>query len=146
MFIFRPISDATTKTKFKGNIASRTRPYRFVYGPASGLYSRTTKNTVSVYCVPDRESLRGEPMATVFYGIIIPWFSKTVLVGWMGPSMLVTAFLFSTALSPVEDMAIRIAALGFWLLVYICLQETTRILRKTKVLKSVKKPEVLKAK
>lgn len=118
MFIFEKIPDLSFQNDFCESIASKTRPFMAKRYRTTGLYSKFGKNTVTVVNAEENFSPPGETADIMFYGIFIPWFSKRLLLGWIGTSFTLTAFLFSTMMSPFEYEHIRVIALIFWCIVY----------------------------
>ena len=119
MFILKIFHDVTHQTNFQNYVLSMTKPFVMSTYHSSGLYSKLGKNTIKILNVENNPSLRGENFNILFYGLLIPWFSKKLLLGWIGPSLIYTIFTLLVVLLPFEYIEFRIIAFAVWIIVYL---------------------------
>lgn len=119
MFILKFFSSIQHKDKLKDNIISKTYPLVRSIRRSHGLYSKFTKNTITIIDVENDDSLRAGSFNIIFYGIIIHFFKKNFLFGWIGPSLSYTLLTVLIVLTPFEYIEFRIVALIVWFLVYL---------------------------
>lgn len=119
MFILKSFSSIQHKDKLKNNIISKTYPLVRSIRRSPGLYSKFTKNTITIVDAENDDSLRGGSFNIIFYGIIIHFFKKNFLFGWIGPSLSYTILTLLTVLTPFEYIEFRIVAIIVWFFVYL---------------------------
>ena len=119
MFILKSFSSIQHKDKLKNNIISKTYPLVRSIRRSPGLYSKFTKNTITIIDEKYDDSSRGGSFNIIFYGIIIHFFKKNFLFGWIGPSLSYTLLTLLTVLTPFEYIEFRIVALIVWFFVYL---------------------------
>lgn len=117
MIILKSFSSTTDMVAFKDSIICRTNPW-INRGHHDGLYSKTTNNTIIILNVENNYSLRGSNINIGFYGTIITFFKKKILLGYIGPSIIFTIFSLLILIYPWEYLHVRIIALLLWIIVY----------------------------
>lgn len=119
MIVLKLFSDKNNWGKFQKNIQLSCTHLDSYFQNASGLYVKNTPITIAILDVKKDASLRGDNFNIVFRGILIPFFSKKILLGWIGPSLLYTLLTLLIIFSPLEYIQFRVMALVIWLLVYV---------------------------
>lgn len=119
MIILKLFPSIDNLNEFKNNLLSETVPLDGSRYRSSGLYSKFTKHTITILDVENNPSLRGENFNIFFYGIIISWFSKKILLGCVGPSLIYTALTLLIVLIPFEYLEFRVVSLVVWFIVYL---------------------------
>lgn len=119
MIIKKSFSDSEGPDSFRRHIRSSTVPLDTYFHDRAGLYSRSTDRRITILDVEPNISLRGEPFPVVFHGIFISFFSKRILLGWIGPSLLYTLLTLLIVAFPLEYISFRLIALAVWVVVYM---------------------------
>ena len=119
MFVFKIFPNVDKLIKFENNIISMTDSFENIPYRSSGLFSRIKNFFVTILDIEKDPSLRGANFNISFNGIIIPWISKKIIFGWIGPSLLYTILTVLIASFPHEYIEFRIIAILVWFIVYL---------------------------
>lgn len=119
MIIKKSFPDSEGPDNFRRHIRSSTVPLDTYFHNPAGLYSRSTNRRITILDVEPNISLRAEPFPVVFHGIFISFFSKRILLGWIGPSWLYTLLTLLIVAFPLEYISFRLIALAVWVIVYM---------------------------
>ena len=118
MIIIKKFADAQEVIGLKNSIADQTTPWINGFHRPNGTYAKINEKNITLVNVENDFSLRGSNPSIYFYGRVISIFKKHVLIGFIGPSFLLTVFTLLVLMCPFEYVYIRFIALMFWLIVY----------------------------
>ena len=119
MIILKKISTEVNKNDFKNSILNETKTWIGGYNRSNGVYSKIHDDQITLISVENDFSLRTGSFNAYFYGKIIKFRKKCVLIGYAGPSWIYTLFSLLVLISPFEYIYIRFIALFFWIIVYV---------------------------
>ena len=118
MIIIKKFADAQEIIGLKNLIAAQTTPWISGFHRPNGTYAKINEKTITLVNVENDFSLRGSNPSIYFYGRVFSLFNKRILIGFIGPSFLLTVFTLLVLLCPFEYVHIRFIVLVFWLIVY----------------------------